>query len=114
MKNRLAHLALCRCLLRLEISALRFDIAEIAQGLHRPITVVDSVVGAWKSVKQHPALIGGLVTAALALRRGGFFGLAHTGGRLLFLYPSLILFASKMFPSTSKQHITDQEIPTQS
>ena len=110
MKNRLVKLALRRHYLRCEIEFQRLDFEESVQGLQRPIALLDAALSAWRSVTKHPAVIAGLVTSVLALRHGGLFGLAHTGGRLLLLYPSIALFASKMFSGTPKHAAMDREI----
>lgn len=97
MKKQLADIASRRRRLLWTIEAQRIELAEIAQPWQKPLALFDAGMKVWRLIRQHPALLASGVGALLALRRKGILGLAQTGGRLLFIYPSAIFFAIKIF-----------------
>jgi hypothetical protein len=93
MKRRTSNLAHRRRLLLEKIGAQRNDLAQLAGHFERPLAWADTGLRAARYLHDHPAVLAGGVAAFLALRRSGLLGLAKTGWRLLYLYPSLLGFA---------------------
>lgn len=102
MKQQLADLACRRRRLLETIEIQRIEVVEISIRWQKPVALVDAGLRVWGLLRKHPALVAGGLAALLALRRKGILGLAQTGGRLLFLYPSVIFFALKLFSSVTR------------
>lgn len=101
MNKQIARLAYRRLELMNKIEAQRMEVAEISQHLQKPLAVADVVLKAARLIYNHPALVSGGVIALLTWRQKGFVGLAKHGWRLLFDYPSAILFGLKYFSSAT-------------
>ncbi len=109
MNKQLAEIAYRRRLLVETIEAQRVEVAAISQHWQKPVALVDAGLNVWRLLRRHPALTAGGVTALLALRHNGILGLAQTGGRLLFLYPSAISFVMKLFFNATQSNKPDTE-----
>ncbi len=93
MKRRMTDLEHRRRLLLEKIGAQRSELAHISGHFKRPLAWADSGLRAARYLHDHPAALAGGLAAFLALRRGGLLGLANTGWRLLYLYPSILTVA---------------------
>ena len=97
MNKRLLILADRRRDLIEKIEVQRREMAEMAVYWESPLAVVDRGIKAVHLVQSNPLLMGGGITAFLALRRTGIFGLAQKGVRLLYLYPFIFSVGLKCF-----------------
>ncbi len=73
------------------------EMADICGHLHKPLVVVDAGLKVVRFVYSHPVLVAGGLTALLIWRRKGIAGVAERAWRLLYRYPSAILFGLKLF-----------------
>jgi hypothetical protein len=93
MKRRMLGLAQRRHLLLKKIEAQRSELAQLSEQCQRPLAWVDTGLSAVRYLRAHPAVLAGGVATVLSLRHKGLFGLAKTGWRLIYLYPSILSFA---------------------
>jgi hypothetical protein len=111
MSHQLIALAYRRKKLVQKISEQRTDVAELIQQWQKPIALVDSGLQVFQILRSHRALIAGTVTTLLAWRMQGLVGLAKSGWRLIYLYPSAIFAGYKYF-TAQKTCLAEQNITT--
>lgn len=90
-----------------KIEAQRLELAEIAQHLKAPLSMVDKGMTAVRFIRQHPALTGGGVLALWGLRRHGVLGLVRKVWKTVYVNPSFLSFGTKLisrFSRNSRQH----------
>jgi len=115
MSNQLIELAYRRKKLVQKISEQRTDMSELIQTWQKPLALADSGLKAVNVMRNHPAWVAGGLTALLAWRLKGIVGLAKSGWRLAYLYPSAI-FAGYQYlsaltsPSDAKRDATDIDL----
>jgi hypothetical protein len=102
MKKRLAALAHRRRGLLEKIEAQRMEVAEISVHWQKPLALVDAGLKAVHFLRNHPALVAGVVAALLAFRRKGIAGLAQEGWRLLYLFPAILAFGLTFLSSATR------------
>lgn len=90
MTKRMTELAERRHLLLEKISAQRQELAQLSVPLQQPLAWADSGLRAGRYLHDHPTLLAGGLAAFIALKRSGLLGLAKTGWRVLYLYPSIL------------------------
>lgn len=95
MNKQLIEIAYRRRKLVQTISEQRTDLSDLVQQWHKPLALADSGLKAVHVMRNHPAWVAGGVTALLAWRLKGIVGLAKSGWRLAYLYPSAIFAAYK-------------------
>lgn len=78
------------------------EVAEISLHWKKPLALVDIGLKAGRFIRSHPGLVSGGVAALLSLRGMGIAGLAQKGWRLLYLYPSSLLFGLKYLSSATR------------
>lgn len=93
MTRRILGLAQRRHLLLQKIAAQRSELAQLSEQCQRPLTWLDTGLRTARYLRAHPAVLAGGVATLLSLRHKGVFGLAKSGWRLLYLYPSILSFA---------------------
>jgi len=110
MSNQLIELAYRRKKLVQKISEQRTDMLVLTQQWHKPLALADSGLKIVRVMRNHPAMVAGGLTALLAWRLKGIVGLAKSGWRLAYLYPSAI-FAGYQYLSalTSPRDIKHDE-----
>ena len=104
MNKQLANLACRRLEILKRIEAQRTEIADISGHFHKPLAVVDVGRKAVRFAYSHPVLVAGGLTALLIWRRKGISGLAEDAWRLLYRYPSVVLFGLKLILSAAHSH----------
>jgi hypothetical protein len=110
MSNQLIEIAYRRQRLVQRIGEQRADMLVLAQQWHKPLALADSGVKAFHVMRNHPAWVAGGLTALLAWRLKGIMGLAKSGWRLAYLYPSAV-FAGYQYLSalTSPKDVASDE-----
>lgn len=102
MKEQLASLASRRLDLLNQIEGQRREMSAASQQMRRPLAIADAGLKVAHYIYGHPVLFAGGVTALLAWRRKGIIGLVKNGIRLLYLYPSVVLFGLKYLSSDAR------------
>jgi len=111
MSNQLIELAYRREMLVQKISEQRTDMSELIQQWQKPLAIADSGFKVIRIMRNHPAWVAGGLTALLAWRRNGIVGLAKSGWRLAYLYPSAIFAGYKYLSAlTSPRDAMSDEI----
>jgi hypothetical protein len=95
MSKQLIEIAYRRKKLIQTISEQRTDLSELIQQWQKPLAIADSSYKAIRIMRDHPAWVAGSLTALLAWRLKGIVGLAKSGWRLAYLYPSAIFAGYK-------------------
>jgi len=95
MSKQLIEIAYRRKKLVQAISEQRIDLSGLVQQWQKPLTLADSGLKAVQVMRNHPAWVAGGITALLAWRLKGIVGLAKSGWRLAYLYPSAIFAGYK-------------------
>lgn len=115
MSKQLIEIAYRRKKLVQTISGQRADMSELIQQWQKPLALADSGLKALHVMRNHPAWVAGGVTALLAWRLKGIVGLAKSGWRLAYLYPSAIFAGYKYLsaltsPRDTKSDETDGDL----
>lgn len=115
MSKQLIEIAYRRKKLVQTISEQRTDMSELIQHWQKPLAIADSGFKAIRIMRNHPAWVAGGLTALLAWRRKGIVGLAKSGWRLAYLYPSAIFAGYKYLsaltsPRDAKSDETDSDL----
>ena len=79
-----------------KIETQRMDLAEIAQHLKAPLSVVDKGLKVTRFIRQHPALASGAVLAFWGMRHYGILGLARNAWKALYFNPTFLSYGSKL------------------
>lgn len=109
MSNQYIQLAYRRKKLVQKISEQRTDMSELVQQWQKPLVLADSGLKAVNVMRNHPAWVAGGVTALLAWRLKGIVGLAKSGWRLAYLYPSAIFAGYKYLSALTSPRDTHRD-----
>lgn len=102
MNKRLDEIVCRRHALLGKIETQRKALAEISQGLQKPLALVDAGITTVHFIRRHPTLLATSVALFLTLRRGDFTGLRQQVWRLLCLYPATA-FLTRTFSSSLRK-----------
>lgn len=109
MNHKLTELAYRRSQLIQKISEQRADLSELTQQWQKPLALADSGIKAVHVMRNHPAWVAGGISAFLAWRLNGIIGLAKSGWRLTYLYPSAIFAGYKYLSALTSPRDTKSD-----